>query len=69
MGSYPSLSEPVVTLGFTQNTFQGSEDQTYVEVCVNISDVPAGGLECDVEAGVSILNSTKAGGVQFCICV
>ncbi len=28
------------------------ENQSLVEVCVNISDIPTDGLECDVEATI-----------------
>lgn len=56
---------PGVILGFDQATYQVIENQTNVEVCVNISDIPEEGLECDVQVTVSFLNSTKAGRIQF----
>ena len=31
-----------------------SEDDEYIEVCVEINDLPAGGLGCDVTVTVSV---------------
>ncbi len=36
------------------------ENHSLVEVCVSISDIPTGGLECDVEATVGFGGDAKA---------
>ena len=36
------------------------ESQSSVEVCANLTDIPAGGLECDVIATINTTDGPKA---------
>ncbi len=51
----------VVLLAFTQSEYPTSEDLGYVEVCVELMQAPAGGLECDIFVTLGLQNGTKAG--------
>ncbi len=48
-----------VTLGFVQPSYDIFENESYVEVCISISNVPNDGLECDVEATIVVPPSVK----------
>lgn len=37
------------------------ENQSVVNTCVQVFNIPAGGLECDLEATVSVTTSGNAG--------
>ena len=37
-----------------------SENHSSVKVCVNLTDIPAGGLECEVVATINTTDGTKA---------
>ena len=37
----------------------------YVEICADLTDIPAGGLECDVVVELSATNGTKASKAQL----
>ncbi len=51
----------VVLLAFTQSEYSTSEDLGYVEVCVELMEAPAGGLECDILVELGFQSGTKAG--------
>ncbi len=51
----------VVRLAFTQSEYTTSEDLGYVEVCVELMQAPAGGLECDLLVTLGLQNGAKAG--------
>ncbi len=48
-----------VTLGFVQPTANIFENQSLVELCIVITNVPLGGLECDVEATIGFGGLSK----------
>ncbi len=48
-----------VTLGFVQPSYDIFENESYVEVCIGISNVTNDGLECDVEATIVVPPSVK----------
>ncbi len=48
-----------VTLGFVQPRYDIFENESYVEVCISISNVTNDGLECDVEATIVVAPSVK----------
>ncbi len=50
-----------VTLGFVQPNYDIFENESYVEVCISISNVTNDGLECDVEATIVVPPSVKTG--------
>ncbi len=54
-----SFSTTGVTLGFVQPETNIFENQSLFEVCISISDIPTGGLECDVEAIVGFGGDAK----------
>ncbi len=56
---HTSFSATGVTLGFVQQAVNVFENQSLVEVCVAISDVPTGGLQCDVEATIDFDGGAK----------
>ncbi len=58
---YTLVSE--VLLAFTQSEYPTSEDLGYVEVCVELLQAPAGGLECDILVDLGFQDSAQAGTV------
>ncbi len=48
-----------VTLGFVQPAVNIFENQSLVKVCIAISDIPTGGLECDVDATIAFVTGGK----------
>ena len=56
-----SLSFSDATINIEQLFYQLSEGAGPVEVCVEISDVPAGGLECDITVSLVAVDGAKAG--------
>ncbi len=51
----------VVLLAFTQSEYPTSEDLGYVEVCVELMQAPAGGLECNILVTLGFQDGAKAG--------
>ena len=49
------------TIGFDQSIYIVREDEAEVEVCVEMIDLPDGGLECDVIAYLDTDNFEKTG--------
>jgi hypothetical protein len=49
------------TVGFNAHMFLGREGEGSVEVCLEITDVPDGGLECDVTVELSSTDGAKTG--------
>ena len=52
-----------VKVAFEQTTYTVSEGDGTTEVCVVVSGVPGGGLECDIVVTLTTINSDKAGRV------
>ena len=42
------------------SNYMVNESQSSLEVCTILSDIPAGGLECEVVATINTTDSTKA---------
>ena len=49
------------TLGFVTQSFNILENASYIEVCIQITNIPADGIECDVGARIFFLDGPKAG--------
>ncbi len=54
-----SFSTTGVTLGFVQPAVNIFENQSLVVLCIAITNVPLGGLECDVEATIGFVGLSK----------
>ena len=48
------------TVTILSTDYMVDESQIYVEVCASLTDIPAGGLECEVVATMNTTASTKA---------
>ena len=48
------------TVSIVSSDYMVDESQSSVEVCVNLTDIPAGGLECEVIATISTSDGPKA---------
>ena len=48
------------TVTIVSSDYVVNESQSSVEVCASLTDIPAGGLECEVVATMNTTASTKA---------
>ena len=48
------------TVTIVSSDYVVDESQSSVEVCASLTDIPAGGLECEVVATINTTNGTKA---------
>ena len=58
---YTSHPYKDATLSFAQISYEISENGGSVDVCVEISDVPTGGVECDITVYLASSDGAKAG--------
>ena len=56
-----SYAHTVGGIRFDQTLYTTSEDDTTVSVCVDLSQLPTGGLEAELEVFISLASSAKAG--------
>ena len=56
-----SVSFPVVLLALTESVYNVSEGDGSVEVCVELTQAPAGGLECNISVTLELQDGLKAG--------
>ncbi len=49
------------TVNFTSSVFPVNEGDGAVQVCVSLHDIPAEGLECEIEVSVGATDGVKAG--------
>ena len=62
----PAVSS--VMVAFEQTTYTASEGNGTTEVCVEVSGVPGGGLECEIVVTLTTMDGDKAGRVHsWCI--
>ena len=55
-------------VAFEQTTYTASEGNGTTEVCVEVSGVPGGGLECEIVVTLTTMDGDKAGRVHsWCI--
>ena len=47
-------------MSIVSSDYMVDESQTSVEVCASLTNIPAGGLECDVVATMNIIDGPKA---------
>ena len=52
------------TIGFEQPSYQISEDGVSVDVCVEITNVPAEGADCNITVLLASIDGQKAGNVD-----
>ena len=48
------------TVTIVSSDYTVNESQSSVEVCASLTDIPAGGLECEVVATIDTMDGTKA---------
>ena len=53
------------TLGFDQPSYQIAEGDGSVDVCVDISDVPSEGADCNITVYLATSDGVKAGKLQL----
>ena len=51
---------PGATVTIVPSDYVVNESQSSVEVCASLTDIPAGGLECEVVATINTLAGSKA---------
>ena len=56
-----SYAHTVGGVRFNQTLYTTSEADTTVSVCVELSELPTGGLEAELEVVISLASSAKAG--------
>ena len=56
-----SYAHTVGGIRFNQTLYTTSEADTTVSVCVELSQLPSGGLEAELEVVISLASSAKAG--------
>ena len=62
----PAVSS--VTVAFEQTTYTASEGNGTTQVCVEVSGIPASGLECEIMVTLTTMDGDKAGRVHsWCI--
>ena len=49
-----------VTVTIVSSDYMVNESQSSVEVCTSLTDIPDGGLECDVVATINTIDGPKA---------
>ena len=52
-----------VTVAFEQSTYNVSEGDGTTQVCVEVSGIPAGGLECEIMVTLTTMDNTA--GIGF----
>ena len=57
---YRLFSDAGATVSIVSSDYMVDESQSSVEVCANLTDIPAGGLECDVIATINTTDGPKA---------
>ena len=56
-----SVLFPVVLLSLTESVYNVSEGDGSVEVCVELTQAPTGGLECNISVILELQDGLKAG--------
>ena len=52
---------PVATVGMEEPFYSVGEGDMSVEVCVELTSLPAGGLECEIDVTLNFNDGPKAG--------
>ena len=55
------LTPPVAAVEMSEPNYSVGEGDMSVEVCVDLTSLPAGGLECEITVTLDILPGTKTG--------